>query len=143
RHASGGATANDLRAPPSLAGDLREPHRGRVGAHVEALYHHDEGASVSRIAPRPRDGALLLSFAQERLWFLEQLAGSAATNNLPAALRLRGALDVEALRRAFEEVARRHEVLRTTYDSADGQPRAVVALPTGWSLPVDDLRTVA
>ncbi|HYX24727.1 MAG TPA: amino acid adenylation domain-containing protein, partial [Thermoanaerobaculia bacterium] len=71
-----------------------------------------------------------LSFAQRRLWFLHRLSPWSASYNVPAALRLSGRLDPEALRRSFEEVARRHEVLRTVYVSAGEEPVQIV-LPAG------------
>src|SRR5437773_1171906 len=81
-------------------------------------------ASGSRPAPLVRSerrGPLPLSFAQERLWFLQQLAPESPYYNVPMGLRLRGALDVEALERALREIVRRHEALRTRFVWADGQ----------------------
>src|SRR4029077_19944789 len=63
----------------------------------------------------PRDSSLALSFAQERLWFLDQLAPGSAAYNLPAAVRLRGDLSGAALAAALTEIVRRHEALRTTF----------------------------
>ncbi|HTG35428.1 MAG TPA: amino acid adenylation domain-containing protein [Thermoanaerobaculia bacterium] len=91
------------------------------------------------IRPAPRDGDLPLSFAQERLWFLAQLTPGSAAYNIPAALEIHGRLDAAALERAFAEVARRHETLRTTFASRGGRPVQVIAPPAGWKLPVIDL----
>ncbi|HEU4556446.1 MAG TPA: amino acid adenylation domain-containing protein, partial [Longimicrobium sp.] len=69
-----------------------------------------------------RTGALPLSFAQERLWFIDRLEPGSAVYNLPVARRLGGALDVAALERALGEIVRRHEALRTVFTEVDGSP---------------------
>ncbi|HWI18472.1 MAG TPA: amino acid adenylation domain-containing protein, partial [Vicinamibacterales bacterium] len=84
---------------------------------------------------RPADGAIPrrapgaapgLSFAQQRLWFLDQLEGPSATYNMPTAFRMRGSLDVATLERALTEIIRRHEVLRTNIRQSEGTPVAEV-----------------
>ncbi|HVF42738.1 MAG TPA: amino acid adenylation domain-containing protein [Pyrinomonadaceae bacterium] len=87
-----------------------------------------------------RDGNLPLSFAQQRLWFLNRLDPSNPAYNVPAAARLTGALDVAALEEALGEIVRRHEVLRTTYASLDGQVVQRVEPPAPLGLTVTDLR---
>ncbi|MEI8258635.1 MAG: condensation domain-containing protein, partial [Deltaproteobacteria bacterium] len=67
-----------------------------------------------------------LSFAQERLWLLDQLDPGDAAYNVPMQVRLRGRLDADALYRAFDEIVRRHEVLRTTLQFLDGTPMQVI-----------------
>ncbi|HEV7517360.1 MAG TPA: amino acid adenylation domain-containing protein, partial [Thermoanaerobaculia bacterium] len=81
----------------------------------------------------------VLSFSQERLWFLDQLEPGKATYNVAAAVALRGALSVAALAASLGEVVRRHEVLRTRFVPAAGRPRPVVDEPAGVTLPVVDL----
>ncbi|MFI4981428.1 MAG: condensation domain-containing protein, partial [Nevskiales bacterium] len=68
-----------------------------------------------------------LSFAQQRLWFLEQLAPDSAFYNIPSAVRLRGPLNRAALGQAFNEIVRRHETLRTTFVTIDGKPQQIIA----------------
>src|SRR5258708_39197472 len=63
------------------------------------------------------------SFAQQRLWFIDQLTPGRATYNIPSALRIRGKLDVEMLARTLEEVVRRHESLRTRFVAVGGEPQ--------------------
>ncbi|WP_216896622.1 non-ribosomal peptide synthetase [Nocardia alni] len=78
-------------------------------------------------ARRDRPARVPLSFAQQRLWFLNRFDTAAGTYNIPIVLRMRGALDVAALRQALRDVVERHEALRTTYpDAADGPYQSVV-----------------
>jgi hypothetical protein len=72
------------------------------------------------IEPAVREGRVPLSFAQQRLWFLEQLGGLGGTYHIPMRLRLQGGLDRGALRRALDAILARHEALRTTFVEVDG-----------------------
>ncbi len=74
------------------------------------------------IRPANRGGDLPLSFAQQRLWFIDQLEPESSVYNVPAAWRLSGPLDFTALQRSVNEIVRRHEVLRTSFVIVDGQP---------------------
>ncbi len=91
-------------------------------------------------AALPRDGRdLPLSFAQERLWFLDQLESGTAFYNIPTAVRLRGPLQPELFRRALEEVVQRHEALRTTFGDVQGRPVQIIAPALAVELPLLDL----
>ncbi|HEX2077205.1 MAG TPA: amino acid adenylation domain-containing protein, partial [Longimicrobium sp.] len=79
------------------------------------------------VVPVERTGALPLSFTQQRLWFLEQLGSPGSVYHLHKSLRLRGALDVDALVRALDGVVARHEALRTTFAQVDGVPGQRIA----------------
>ncbi|RPJ38734.1 MAG: amino acid adenylation domain-containing protein, partial [Planctomycetaceae bacterium] len=81
-----------------------------------------------------------LSFAQEQLWFLDQLKPDSAAYNIARAFRLSGPLDVAALTQSLNVVVQRHETLRTTFAARDGQPVQVVAPALTLELPVVDLR---
>ncbi|MGI8546382.1 MAG: non-ribosomal peptide synthetase, partial [Gemmatimonadaceae bacterium] len=83
-----------------------------------------------------------LSFAQERLWFLEQLGGVGSAYYIPWHLRLTGALDIDALRRALDTLVVRHEALRTTFIMVDGVPRQQIAPAeeSAFTLGLHDLR---
>ncbi|PTL74909.1 non-ribosomal peptide synthetase, partial [Vitiosangium sp. GDMCC 1.1324] len=97
---------------------------------------------TARPMPTERSAERPLSFAQQRLWFLDQFEPGSPFYNIPAALRLSGQVDTEALRRAFEELVRRHESLRTTFSSRDGKPVQVVAPALSVPLEVRDLLDV-
>ncbi|MES2894129.1 MAG: amino acid adenylation domain-containing protein, partial [Bacteroidota bacterium] len=86
---------------------------------------------IERSAPRPE--RIPLSFSQERLWFIDQLAGS-RQYHVPAVLRLRGPLNVAALEYALQQTVERHEVLRTVYRQEAGQPYQHVREVTDWQL---------
>ncbi|WP_009630730.1 non-ribosomal peptide synthetase [Synechocystis sp. PCC 7509] len=83
-------------------------------------------SSQPTIAPRSSSENLPLSFAQQRLWFLNQLKPNSPFYNISAALRLKGVLNITALENSFNEIIRRHEVLRTAFTVVDGQPIQVV-----------------
>ncbi|WP_426107311.1 amino acid adenylation domain-containing protein [Massilia sp. TSP1-1-2] len=89
-----------------------------------------------------RNVPLALSFAQQRLWFIDQLEGSTALYNMPAAVRLRGSLDADALKRSLDEIVRRHEALRTRFVTLDGQPHQVVDAAAGSALAFTDLTSL-
>src|SRR5437868_3123363 len=69
-----------------------------------------------------REGEMPLSYAQQRMWFIDQLEPGSAAYNIPCAVRLSGRLDEEALRRSLNEIVMRHEALRTSFPSRDGAP---------------------
>ncbi|MEW5926734.1 MAG: amino acid adenylation domain-containing protein [Gemmatimonadota bacterium] len=117
---------------------LESPTVAGLAERVEAL--RLAGAPVlPPVVPVERADALPLSFAQERLWFLDRMQPGSTFYNVASALRLTGALDAEALERALGEVVRRHEALRTTFREVDGTPVQVVAPAGGFALPVESL----
>ncbi|HEX2189999.1 MAG TPA: amino acid adenylation domain-containing protein, partial [Longimicrobiaceae bacterium] len=97
------------------------------------------GPAAGPIPRRPDGGPAPLSFAQQRLWFIHRLDPGSSAYNMPFALRLRGRLDVRALRRSLREIVRRHEAVRTSLVETGGEPVQVV-LPAGpIPFPVADL----
>ncbi len=102
-----------------------------------------EEAARSHIAPLSRTSdTFRLSFAQQRLWFLSQLQQDSAAYNVSVGVRMEGPLSVAALERAFGEVVRRHESLRTVIQQVDGEPVQVITGPPVFRLPKFDLRKV-
>jgi amino acid adenylation domain-containing protein len=94
------------------------------------------------IVPTGRDGNLPLSFAQQRLWFLDQLVPNNPFYNVPAALRLTGSLNFSALQQTFNEIVHRHEALRTTLALVSGQPVQRIAAAFHLPINVVDLRNL-
>ncbi|MCP3958279.1 MAG: amino acid adenylation domain-containing protein [bacterium] len=107
-----------------------------LGAHLLAAGDRSAAPALAVV----RQEAPPLSFAQERLWFLDRLEGPSAVYNMHTALRLGGELITAAAARALREIVRRHQTLRTTFPSADGQARQRIAPPPRTVLKVVDLR---
>ncbi len=91
----------------------------------------------------PREDDLPLSFAQQRLWFLDRFEGPSSTYNMSAALRLTGRLDLGALAESLKELILRHEVLRTRFPMRNGQPAQVIDEEAAVALPLVDLSRLA
>lgn len=107
---------------------------------LQQLNKNRENTSQTRIKPQSRESnAFPLSFAQQRLWFLNQFEPDSAFYNLPRAVRLTGSLNLAALEQSFNEIIRRHEVLRTTFAYADGQPLQLISPALTLTLPVINL----
>ncbi|HLF24983.1 MAG TPA: amino acid adenylation domain-containing protein [Anaerolineae bacterium] len=108
---------------------------------VEHLLHQEQTqatkTSPSNSVPRRRAAdPLPLSFAQQRLWFFDQLQPGSSAYNFRNAIRLSGRLDIGALERSLNEIVRRHETLRTTFPAEEGLPRQVIAPSLHIPLPV-------
>jgi amino acid adenylation domain-containing protein len=100
-------------------------------------------ALPSSIERRAESASVRLSFAQERLWFLDQLEPGKASYSIPTVLRIRGHLNVEALEKALAEILRRHEALRTTCGVVQGQATQVIRPPSESPLSVIRLGEMA
>ncbi len=112
-------------------------------AAIVALQRADGLRATIPPLPHPFDGPLPLSFAQERMWFAQQLAPDASAYNELQAFHLVGPLDTLALRRSLETIVQRHAVLRTTYQLLAAGPVAVVNAGSHVPLECVDLRSVA
>ncbi|HEX5760264.1 MAG TPA: amino acid adenylation domain-containing protein [Thermoanaerobaculia bacterium] len=115
------------------------PTVAALATTVDAAIIAGEGLAAPPITRAPRGAELPLSFAQRRLWFLDQLQPGGAEFNIAAAVRLSGTLDAEALDRALAEVERRHEVLRTSFPTRDAEPCQRIAAPRTRLLAFTDL----
>jgi len=119
-----------LFAAPTVAG---------LAPLLEEARQGEQWMSAPVIMPMSRQDRLPLSFAQERLWFLDQMEPGCPAYNVPAAFRLTGPLDVAALERSLNEIVRRHEALRTTFVAIEGRPTQIIAPNLRISMPVTDL----
>ncbi|WP_431878862.1 non-ribosomal peptide synthetase/MFS transporter [Micromonospora marina] len=109
--------------------DLKDPAREAARqALIAKRLRARQAAPAARITPRPSGAQVPLSYAQERVWFMDQLAPGEAAYHIAVPLRVRGPLDVDALRAALTALADRHESQRTRFPAdADGRPTVVVA----------------
>jgi amino acid adenylation domain-containing protein len=117
---------------------LTNPTIAQLARTLARVLSSGDTALALPIVRVPRDGLLPVSFAQQRLWFLDQLEPGRTSYHIPAAVRLHGQLDIPALERALNEVIRRHEALRTTLVSEGGVPRQVIAERLDLHLFADD-----
>ncbi|HEY0367927.1 MAG TPA: condensation domain-containing protein, partial [Pyrinomonadaceae bacterium] len=131
---------NELNAEVALSKLFESPTVAGIAEEIEALLRDGKGVMYQRIEPAPRDESLPLSFAQQRLWFLDQMEPGSSFYNISAIVRLTGKLNVDALERSFSEIVRRHETLRTRFEVVDGQPAQVIDQSLSHSLPLVDLR---
>ncbi|HSS48037.1 MAG TPA: amino acid adenylation domain-containing protein, partial [Thermoanaerobaculia bacterium] len=111
-------------------------------ARIEELQARSRGAVAPPIVPAPPGQEWPLSFAQERLWFLDQLDPGMATYNLPVALGLRGSLQRPLLDATLSHLIGRHDALRTRFESIGGRPVQVIDPPAAIAAPVVDLAAV-
>ncbi|MCM6779087.1 amino acid adenylation domain-containing protein, partial [Nocardia sp. CDC159] len=108
--------ALDVRVPVQLLFEA-----STVGALAERVERHAGSAAGQQLRPMPRPERIPLSYAQQRMWFLNRFDPASGVNNIPVAVRLSGSLDVAALRAAVRDLVERHEVLRTVYPELDGE----------------------
>ncbi|GCB53366.1 non-ribosomal peptide synthetase [Streptomyces sp. NL15-2K] len=116
--------------------DVRAVFEARTPARLAAQVGPG-GSARPEPTVRQRPAELPLSFAQRRLWFLDRLKGPSGEYNIPIGLRLRGTLDLDALRAAVADVVARHESLRTVFPDTGGKPRQSVLAPADAPVPVE------
>src|SRR5215469_3947424 len=110
-----------------------------LGKQIEAARESLTAAGIPPIARSAKRDHLPLSFAQQRLWFLDQLEPCNPIYNLAQIFRIRGKLETGALERALNQIVERHESLRTTFQFRGGEPVQVVAAELDLPLPITDL----
>ncbi|MBZ5490384.1 MAG: amino acid adenylation domain-containing protein [Acidobacteriia bacterium] len=102
----------------------------------------NDGFAPPRITRSSRKEPLPLSFAQQRLWFLDQIEPGSRVHHIPTLLRLKGSLNIEVLSAALDEIVRRHEILRTSFPAVDGYPYQKISPPAHVPIEKVDLRDV-
>ncbi len=112
------------------------PTIAELSQRIEAEIKAGQKLEIPPIVALPREGNLTLSFAQQRLWFANQLRPGNPAYNIPAAVRLFGSLNVKALEKSLNEVVKRHEALRTTFTTVDEQPIQQIAPSLSLKIPV-------
>jgi amino acid adenylation domain-containing protein len=110
-----------------------------LAARLQQVRQSETGVSIPAIIPALREGPLPLSFAQERLWFIDQLEPGSATYNIPGGVQLTGRLQMAALEQSLVEMVQRHEVFRTSFVEFDGRPVQEISALTTMDLPLVDL----
>ncbi|AKJ03530.1 Malonyl CoA-acyl carrier protein transacylase [Archangium gephyra] len=131
---------NALRVELPLKEVFEAPTVAGLAERVSRALAAAEGASqVPPLKRVPRDGALPLSFAQERLWLLDKLDGGGVFYHIPMAVELTGPVDVAALERSLLELARRHEALRTRFVEKGGTPIQIIEESAELPLVVEDV----
>jgi acyl carrier protein len=123
----------------SLRSLFEAPTVSALAHQVEDALREGAGLDIPPLEPAGRDGPTPASFAQQRLWFVDQLDPGSPTYNMPTLVRLTGRLDLDVLRRCFDELIDRHETLRTGFVASDGQPAQAIVPAVPVELPVEDL----
>ncbi|ARV58867.1 non-ribosomal peptide synthetase [Nostocales cyanobacterium HT-58-2] len=123
----------------SLRSLFEAPTIAGLSNYIETARRENQSQQILRIKPVSRDGKLPLSFAQQRLWFLDKLKKQNSPYNIPAALKLVGMVNVKTFKQSLNEIVRRHETLRTTFTIVDSEPIQVIAPTLILMLPIIDL----
>jgi non-ribosomal peptide synthetase component F/acyl carrier protein len=119
------------------------PSVSELAATIESLRSVGRTAAEVPLVPIKRDGELPLTFAQESLWAIDQIAPATGAYNIPRALRLKGSLNTEALQQSLSAIVSRHEVLRTVFRSNNGKPFARINHDCRIDLVIRDVNKVA
>ncbi|MBE9054229.1 non-ribosomal peptide synthetase, partial [Nostocales cyanobacterium LEGE 11386] len=118
---------------------FEKPTIAGLAQEIETALNLGLGIEKTKIELVERSHQLPLSFAQQRLWFLDQLHSDSSIYNIPTAVNLSGSLNIAALKQSFNEIVQRHEALRTSFKTVDGQPIQVITPTLNLSIPIIDL----
>ena len=118
---------------------FEQPVLEDFAAHIDQILSGSASLAADPICAAPLEEDIPLSFQQQRLWFLDQLEPGNCSYNLPAAVRLRGKLDIDALQRSLQAVINRHAALRTNFTAVEGRPVQVIQPGRTLELPEFDL----
>ena len=113
-----------------------------LATEIESL-QRERTLDVPPLKAYARSGSSRLSFSQERMWFIHQLAPDSAAYNISNSVRFQGELNIEILEQTFNIIIDRHEILRTTFDIVDGEPMQITAPSRPISLPIQDLSSLS
>ncbi|HEY0601559.1 MAG TPA: amino acid adenylation domain-containing protein, partial [Herpetosiphonaceae bacterium] len=123
------------------------PTVAELARRIETARQSAQGLVIPPLLPAPRSGDLPLSFAQQRLWFLDQLEPNNPFYNIPTAIHLAGQIDADLLEQALNQIVRRHDSLRTTFvqgtAEADGRAAQVIVPDLALRISTIDLRQLA
>jgi amino acid adenylation domain-containing protein/non-ribosomal peptide synthase protein (TIGR01720 family) len=117
-----------------------KPTVAELAGVLEHLLQQNLELSAPPIFRRAENAELALSYAQQRLWFLDQFEPDSPFYNMPIALRLAGTLAVAALQQSLDEIIARHEALHTNFITIDGKPSQIIQTATNWTLSIVDLK---
>ena len=118
---------------------FESPTIAGLAQRIQESKENSKASVLAPIQPADRNKTVPLSFAQQRLWLLDQLQPFSPAYNMPTALRVRGKLDIAAFHSALNQIVRRHEVLRTSFHVVHGEPAQIISDELQLPLPLTDL----
>ncbi|HHL32702.1 MAG TPA: amino acid adenylation domain-containing protein, partial [Oceanospirillales bacterium] len=129
-----------FKAEISIRDIFEYPQLAQLGRHISQA----EGSQLPPIKPvKRKDNKIVPSFAQQRLWFIDQMDGGSAHYNMPSALRLQGNFKIDVAQQAFTEIIQRHESLRTVFIDDNDGPLQVIQNQFDFTIKTTDLRQLA
>jgi len=121
---------------------FESPTVAELAKNIEQARQQKLGMELPPIVPVERAAPLPLSYAQQRLWFIDQLEPGGTSYNVHGAVEIDGPLDTQELKKSLQEIVRRHESLRTRFVPDEGGPRQLIDVEAGIDLPVIDLSSL-